>query len=254
MALPANDFYNSIPNANDLSQKELVDYFIYFLTVDLAETVATVSSIRNCFSYCDILPPTHLATQLSKGLKTSPPKYIKVDGGYRLHRHLRESITNNLSTTINSLRKTKTDLRQLEQLIAPSAQKGFLSETLTCFEVGAYRATILMMWLLTLDHLFEYVLKNRLSEFNLALSKNTDKRVKIQSVSVRDDFSEMPESKFIEFCKSAKIISSDVRKILDQKLATRNSAAHPSTIIYTESKIVEYVEDLVENVVKRYVI
>jgi hypothetical protein len=64
----------------------------------------------------------------------------------------------------------------------------------------------------------------------------------------------MPESKFIEFCKSAKIISSDVRKILDQKLATRNSAAHPSTIIYTESKIVEYVEDLVEIVVKRYVI
>ena len=96
------------------------------------------------------------------------------------------------------------------------------------------------------------MLGHKLAAFNAALAKNTDKRVKVTTVTQRDDFSDMSGSKFIEFCRSAKIISNDVRKILDQKLETRNSSAHPSGITISKTKAIDFVEDLVENVVLKY--
>lgn len=62
----------------------------------------------------------------------------------------------------------------------------------------------------------------------------------------------MKESKFIDLCRVAKIISNDVRKILDQKLGTRNSSAHPSGVTINKSKVIDFVEDLVDNVVLKY--
>ena len=126
-------------------------------------------------------------------------------------------------------------------------QNAFFEETIKCFAVGAYRATIIMSWNLTVDHLFEYILANKLTEFNIVLAGNTDRRIRITSASIKDDFNEIPENKFIEFCRSARIISNDVRKILDTNLGIRNSAAHPSNISFTENKTISIVEEHLKN-------
>ena len=97
-----------------------------------------------------------------------------------------------------------------------------------------------------------FVLAHHLSAFNGVLAKNTDKRVKVTSITTRDDFSDIPEGKFIEFLRSANVISNDVRKILDEKLGTRNSSAHPSGITVKPSKVIDFVDDLVSDVVLKY--
>ena len=68
----------------------------------------------------------------------------------------------------------------------------------------------------------------------------------------RDDFGEIPEGKFIELLRAGNIISNDVRKILEEKLGTRNSCAHPSGISIKPSKVIEFIDDLVANVVLKY--
>jgi small nuclear ribonucleoprotein (snRNP)-like protein len=123
-----------------------------------------------------------------------------------------------------------------------------------CFEVGANRAAIVMCWLLAVDHLYSYVLKHHLRAFNAVLAKNTDRRVRVSVVQTKDDFGDIPEGKLIEFLRSANIISNDVRKILEEKLGTRNTSAHPSAVAIKPSKVVEFIDDLVENVVLKYVI
>jgi hypothetical protein len=45
-----------------------------------------------------------------------------------------------------------------------------------------------------------------------------------------------------------------VRKILEEKLGTRNSCAHPSGVSIKPSKVVEFVDDLGENVVLKYAV
>lgn len=120
------------------------------------------------------------------------------------------------------------------------------------FTIGAQAQTIVMCWILVLDHLSEYVLKYHLPAFNTALSKNTDKRVRVSVIASRDDFSDIPEGKFIEFLRSAGIVSGDVRKILNEKLGIRNTSAHPSAVSIKPSKVVEFIDDLVENVVLKF--
>jgi hypothetical protein len=45
-----------------------------------------------------------------------------------------------------------------------------------------------------------------------------------------------------------------LRKILDEKLGIRNTSAHPSAVTIKPSKVVEFIDDLVENVIRKYVI
>jgi hypothetical protein len=186
-------------------------------------------------------------------LKGKPPKYIKVNGGYKLQRHIREALSSKLGAE-KVTAQTSATLRGLEHKLPERSDKDFLRETIDCFEAGANRATIVMAWILATDHLFAYIIAHKLAEFNAVLALNTDKSIKVKAIARSDDFTEMKESKFIELCRQAKIISNDVRKILQQKLDTRNSCAHPSGITVNKSKVIDFVEDLVENVVLKYTI
>jgi hypothetical protein len=246
-----NRFYNSIENAGSQSQSALVELFVYFLTVELGQDAAAPKQVANCFAACDLVVPGNVAARLSEGLKGRPPKYIKANGGYKLQRHMREALSRKLGAE-KVTAQTSATLRGLEHKLPAGADKDFLKEAVDCFEAGANRATIVMIWILAMDHLFAYILAHKLTEFNAALSLNTDKSVKVKAVTHRDDFTEMKESKFIELCRTAKIISNDVRKILNQKLETRNSSAHPSGVTIGKTKVIDFVEDLVENVVLKY--
>jgi hypothetical protein len=43
-----------------------------------------------------------------------------------------------------------------------------------------------------------------------------------------------------------------VAKAVSEKLGIRNSSAHPSAIVIKKSKVIEFVDDLVENVILKY--
>lgn len=244
-----NRFYNTIENAAGQSQTGLVELFVYFLTVEAGQDAATPKQICDCFVACDLAPPKNVGARLSEGLKSTPRRYIKTSSGYKLERHMREALSKKLGAE-QITAQTSATLRGLEHKVSGGETKKFLNETIDCFEVGASRATITLAWILAIDHLFVHVLNHKLVEFNTALAK--DKGIKLNAITQRDDFLEMKESKFIEICRSAKIISNDVRKILDASLGIRNSCAHPSGITVTKTKVIAFVEDLVENVVLKY--
>jgi hypothetical protein len=242
-------FYGALPNAANISDRGLVEWFVYFITVELGKEAARVKSVNGCFATCDLAVPSRTAAYLSEGVANG--RLIKVSGGYKLHRHIRSQLSDLLDMD-SSANQTSKDLRMLEAKVPPGAEKGFLSETIRCFEVGANRAAIVMCWILAMEHLYEFVFANKLTEFNAELVKVTDRRVKVSQVHIREDFDDIPEGKFIELLRGAGIISNDVRKILDGKLGTRNSCAHPSGIKIKTSKVVEFIDDLVENIVLKF--
>lgn len=249
-----NLFLDSIKGFFDLKSADQIDYFVYYITVEKNHSTTQATAIRECFLKADLSPYSNISQYLInniRGKERNPPKFLRIKDGYQLHRSLKSALEVNIEKKVIKA-KVSNDLRELLNLIKNPAENEFLKEAINCFEISAYRASIVMVWNLTIDHLFEYILKNELSNFNAALSKNTDKRIKITSVVAKDDFSEIPENKFIEFCRSANIISNDIRKILDTKLGIRNSYAHPSNIKITESKATEFIEDLVNNVIHKY--
>ncbi|GLQ39834.1 hypothetical protein GCM10007908_34540 [Rhizobium albus] len=249
MTNEVNQFYSSIENAADQSQSALVELFVYFLTFKSGQESATPKQVAECFAACDLVVPGNVSARLSEGLKSKPPKYIKSNGGYKLQRHMREALSRKIGAeTVTA--QTSATLRGLEQKLPAGADKEFLKEAINCFEVGANRAAIVMTWILAMDHLFAHIIKHKLVDFNAALLK--DKGVKIDAITQRDDFTEIKETKFIELCRAAGVVSNDVRKILDQKLGTRNSCAHPSGVTVNKSKVIDFIEDLVDNVILKY--
>jgi hypothetical protein len=246
-ALSANSFFT-------LNQADQIDFFVYFLTIEKGLGYTQATPIRDCFLSLDLSPYSNISQYLTTNLKSrykQHPKFIRIKNGYQLHRDRKISIENSLDKNPYKL-KVKEDLRALLTHLSNPTENEFLKEAIDCFEIGAYRASTVMVWNLTIDHLYEYVLANELSNFNSVLAKNTDKRIKVTTVVKKDDFTEIPENKFIEFCKGANVITGDIRKILDVKLGIRNTFAHPSSIKMLESKALEFIEDLINNVVLKY--
>lgn len=243
-------FYEAIADRDKLSDRELVLCFVYHLTIEQGQQATGTKAVNECFTACDLKIPTRTAAYLSEGTKGRTPSYIKVaNGGYRLHR----SVSDKLSTSFGSRRvvtQTSVELRSLESSFPEGAKKRFLSETVDCFEANANRAAVVMCWILTLDHIFDFVMKHHLLEFNAALSANPDKRIK--KIGSKEEFTELKEIKFIELCRAANIISNDVRKILDDALGVRNTAAHPSGVEVARSKAVSVIEDLIVNVIRKH--
>jgi hypothetical protein len=247
-------FTSNIKDFFNLKSSDQVDYFLYFLTVECNSGTTQGTPIRECFILSEITPYSNISQYLINNLKPKDkafPKFLRIRDGYQLHRNMKAIVEENIvKKPIKA--KVSQDLRQILNHVKSPVENEFLKEAIDCFEISAYRAAIVMVWNLTLDHLYEFVLSKELTNFNLAFSKNTDKRIKITTVASKDDFSEIPEVKFIEFLRAGNIITNDVRKILDTKLGIRNTYAHPSTVKVIESKALEFIEDLVNNIIIKF--
>lgn len=245
-------FVLQIPDLQSKSSAELIDYFVYFITVFAEEGAATSAGVERCFEMVRLQKYSNISAYLSKHSKGgSKAKYIKSKFGYQLERNSQLNIQKLLHSGPSKL-ETSHLLRGLLSKISSPENKSFLLEAIDCYEIGARRASIVLTWLLATNHLYSYVFKLHLAAFNLTLASNNDKRIKISSITKLDDFSEIPEGKFIEFLRSSNIITNDVRKILDTKLGIRNTSAHPSAIVISEVKATDFIIDLVENIIVKY--
>jgi hypothetical protein len=230
-------------------EKRKVDYLAYFLTQQGPDLVVTSTQIEKSFSTLDIRPYSRIAAYFSEEAKSKTGKYLKQKTGYRLERKTFDEIKRVVENEPKMIQVSRA-LSDLLLKVKDSQEESFLQEAINCYKVEAFRASIVMVWTLVLDHLHKYIFGNKLSEFNRAILKDSDKRLK--EIVQYDDFSNIKEVKLIELMRSAGIISNDIKKILDVKLGIRNSAAHPSGISFSGSKATEFIIDLVDNILLKY--
>lgn len=245
------DFIVRIVGYENLKPNELVDHISFFILEYKKFDVVTVKDINSLYDQLKIKTHSRLAQYLSEEAKKKNGKYLKQAKGYVLER----SILIRLRSAIEkSPRRTQIDqqLKDLVPKLSDTQERDFLLETINCLSVGANRAAIVMMWILTMDHLQKYIFNDSslLMRFNSVLLKKNG--IKIKTITDYHTFSQIKESDIIEIAKSAGIIGGDVRKILDEKLGIRNSAGHPSSIIVHESKVNEFIYDLTNNVLLKY--
>lgn len=226
-----------------------IDYLVYYIMGQPDLESATTADIEKCMTLLDLRPYARLAVYLSEGTSKKGGRYVKHAKGYRLERAAFDEIRSVVDAEPKRVQVAK-QLSDLIPKLTDSQERSFLEEAIRSYRVESYRATIIMVWILTMDHLQKHVFGNCLAEFNAALAAHPDK--KMQPIVSYDDFSELKESRIIELMRSAGVISNDVRKILDEKLGTRNSAGHPSGITFSGHKTTEFALDLIENVLLKY--
>ncbi|AZV22654.1 hypothetical protein [Mesorhizobium sp. M7A.F.Ce.TU.012.03.2.1] len=251
----ARRFYSSVKDAQALNDVGKIELFVYFITEIEGSDVATTQRLTECFRECSLTPPKTIPQILNRGLTSNPKRYVKGNVGYKLEYHRRDELAKLLGAETHTV-QVPPELRELEGKLPEGVGKTWFKEAMDCYGVEAYRAALIMTWIFALDHLLNYILAHKLVEFNAALAAHPDQRTvkKVGLVTARDDFGPIGEEMLLDLCKTAKIVSADVRRIMGVALGVRNTAAHPSGVVVTRSKFVTIAEDLVLNVVLKYLI
>ena len=96
-------------------------------------------------------------------------------------------------------------LSELLAGVSDRREHHFMKEATDCYRVRAFRATIIMVWIMVMHRLHRFVFESKLHEFNAALARNLDRKLK--KVASAEDFSEISESKFIELLRAADLIN-----------------------------------------------
>jgi len=246
------NFISYFDNFLESDSRLQTDYLAYFISNEINKEIFTAKDIEICFQTLKIRSYRGIADYLSKESKKKKGKYIKEKKGYSLERGTSDYIKEQMKSEPTKIKVSK-QLTELTTLVTEKSELSFLDEAVNCFTNGSFRASIIMVWILTIDHLQRYIFNDphKLTAFNLALSQNTLNK-KRASVGKYDDFCDIKEEKLIEVMRSSKIITNDVRKILIEKLGTRNTAAHPSTVTISEHKTTEFIIDLIENIILKY--
>jgi hypothetical protein len=244
------DYYiDKVENFSKLPQKQRVKLLSYFHLICTQTETFSVQNIREVFEKHKLESPSNINREIT-ALSSSKPKILIKNGlQYAFERSAKKELDEiYLSNSHSQIISTK--LRELLIKINSAEQKSFLEEAISCFEIKSFRAAVVMAWLLAIDTIYEFILREKIIEFNSAVQLQG--KYKKLIISSKDHFSEIKESDFIEILRTGKLISNDIRKILVEKLEFRNTCAHPNQIVIKETKVIAYIEDLIENIILKF--
>jgi hypothetical protein len=245
------DFIKQIADFESLKPREKILLFAWFLRSYRDVETFDNAVIRNCFREISASDP-NVARELPRMADKKPPDLIRLRGRYQLEGSIKRAMDRQYGIQKHAITVAKL-LTDLPAKIPDLAERAFLNEAISCYRVEAFRATTVMVWNLAFDHLVRWIIGNavRLKDFNAAICKRYPAKGKIQIKSLID-FEEFKESEIIEICGSASLIPKNGIDILREKLKRRNAAAHPSSIIITQTQVDDTITDLINNIVLAY--
>jgi hypothetical protein len=231
---------------SSLSLTEQTKYLAYFFCRITGTSTFSPKNVVRVFEEAHLPTPSNMSVVFSS--LQNNRIFLRQREGYAIHRDVLEKLDQEFRKTPRTFSQAPL-LRSQVGNVTNRNRRSFLNEAILCYECRAYRASIILTWIMTLDHLYDYIIKHALSAFNKELASKSHK---ITNIRTKDDFTDLKESIFIEICRSAKIITNDEKKLLDEKLGVRNSCSHPNTIVVPESKAASFIEDLIHNIVLKY--
>lgn len=139
------------------------------------------------------------------------------------------------------------DVRSLEKLaagIADDAVRGYIEESITCLQVGAYRASIVFLWtgaVATIrDEIWAAGGKN---------PKTIERALQTHRQNARfrkkDDFAYVKDTDLLQLAEDMAVHDKMQKGILGQALDLRNSCGHPTKYNPGEKKTSSFIEDVV---------
>jgi hypothetical protein len=241
----------SIDNFDSWGHGEKLKFFAWYIHSTKGKDRFDPAALRACYEQVGIEKPSNVNPYIATLEKKKPKDVLRDGRGLYLPKHVKDDFEQRYGQRESTVQITKL-LADLPQQVPDLAQRTFLDEALTCFRHEAFRAAMVMAWNLAYHHLCDFVLKNKLAEFNQRWPlnypghhKNTQKQI----AKTEDFADELKESEMIAICASARIVSGDMQKVLNIGLHRRNIAAHPSSATITPLQAEAHIEDLVLNFV-----
>jgi hypothetical protein len=142
-----------------------------------------------------------------------------------------------------------TNLRSHLASVPDPLIESFVAEAITCYEMGLHRAAVVLAWVGGVSVLQEYVVQNKLVEFN-AEARRRDSRWK--DAKTRDGLGRMKEYDFLQVLEGISVIGKSVKQELEKRLQLRNGCGHPSSLKISDNTVAAHIEVLILNVFSRF--
>lgn len=201
------------------------------------------ADLLKCFEAAHEPKPSNIHSIVHRLSKERPARLLKDSQGYRLSAAARAQVEKLVGGTTNS--PVNVLLTGLLPSVTNKAQRTFLDETIACCKGNAHRAAIVMGWNLAYSHLCDRIFDSHLESFN---ANRVKAHPKLPQIVKRTDFQEYGERQVIDVCRIAGIVDKSIYKILQERLDRRNTAAHPSSVVFTSSQAEDLITDLVNNI------
>jgi hypothetical protein len=143
---------------------------------------------------------------------------------------------------------TASKLRQLLSQVKNKDTQSFIQEAITCYENQQFRAAVVLSWVGAIAVLQDYVISNRLTDFNNQASQHSGYKNKWKPATNRDGLAFMQESDFLTVLQSIRILGKSTKQALDECLNRRNGCGHPNQFKIGEHSVTSHLEILLENV------
>ncbi len=186
---------------------------------------------------------------LGRASKQVPPLALRVSAGWEVTtdgiKHLAQLgvvDSSSATATVNSQLRGHLVQIQSEQI------RAFVEEAVSCSEHGLNRAAVVLCWIGALSLIYEFVLKQKLAQFNAAARA---KNAKWKDATTIDHFGLMDEGEFLDLIASPTVgvIGKNVKEDLKNTgLKLRNGCGHPNSMKIGPAKTAAHIEFLIQNV------
>jgi hypothetical protein len=240
--------------ARSSQELERAEAFVWFNALNDSHRSMTVSEIAECFVEARLARPN--TSRLRDRLIKSPHALrAKGNGSFMSSREgdslfskkYPEILTPSANAILTPLSKTLRD--HIAKFQSETTQE-FLDEAASCMEHGHYRAAVVLSWVGAVSVMQEFVLKNKLDDFNRDAVANKVLRAPARSIEDMRDISK--ESQFLESLCRISMVDGATKKQLKECLDRRNNCGHPTEIRFGEAYVANHIEILVHNVFARF--
>lgn len=175
---------------------------------------------------------------------------IRTDAGWELTNSGKERVAQLAGAAITAYSpKVASSLRSHLSNISNQDTAAFLDEAIRCYETKLFRSAVVLSWVGAISVLYDYVVTNKLAEFNLeALKRNP----KWKTASNKDDLANLKEHEFLQILHSISVIGKSVKDELEGCLKFRNGCGHPNSLKIGESRVSGHIEVLIQNVFSKF--
>ena len=169
-----NERISSIDGFSNLGHADKIRFFAWYLH-EAGKDAFEQKHITECYDALGMQrPPGGIGPYLVKMTDRKPPELLRRNGRYELERRAREALASKYGHD-TVLAKIDQLVAQLPSRLTNAGERVFLEEMLVCLRNHANRSCVVMAWNLAYSHLCEYVLANKLDDFNAQLPKTYPK-------------------------------------------------------------------------------
>jgi hypothetical protein len=133
-------------------------------------------------------------------------------------------------------------LQHLAASLSDEQVKSYISEALTCLQIGALRATVVFVWTGAVATLRDTVWAHGAPAIDAAVKAH---RPNAPDFKKKDDFAYVNDANLLQVAQDLAVVDKTQKQRLQEALDLRNSCGHPSKYSVGEKKVSAFIEDVV---------